>query len=287
MATAKKGIPRRTAPAVLANSISAELAKARERLKQMEQEREAKGEGKLDARALKKNFAEALSRELAPRFANGLRKRFPGIKPDADGQGQESKARTAKGFKKLDVNYSTPDLGLGLGVSIKTINFRDAKTKRYTKNYTRVDAELRAEASDYHDRQPYAVMIAVVFIPDDACTDGSPKSPSCFGSAVQLFRFRAGRNTPKDPSTLFERVFIGIYNPQSGDVCFFDVMEKPPRNGLPAKALEFNVLIHEICTTYDARNNPVFEWADAEPELVAPPTASEEIAGVVEEDEED
>lgn len=116
-------------------------------------------------RADKKNYAEALSRKLAIRFANGLRPNFREILPDESGVGQESKARTAKGFKRLDVNYSRPEIGLGLGVSIKTINFRDPKTGRYTKNYTRVDGELRAEASDYHDRQPYAVMVAVVFIP--------------------------------------------------------------------------------------------------------------------------
>lgn len=84
------------------------------------------------------------------------------------GFGQESRARTGKGLKKLDVNYSTIELGLGLGLSIKTINFRDAKTKRYTKNYTRVDNELRAEAADYHERQPYSVLCAVIFLPFDA-----------------------------------------------------------------------------------------------------------------------
>ena len=84
----------------------------------------------------KKNYAELLSRALAQRFADALRSSFKGILPNPDGSGQESKARTGKGLKKLDVNYSTVELGLGLGVSIKTINFRDPKTRRYTKNYT-------------------------------------------------------------------------------------------------------------------------------------------------------
>ena len=82
----------------------------------------------------KKNYAELLSRALAQRFADALRSSFNGILPNPDGSGQESKARTGKGLKKLDVNYSTVELGLGLGVSIKTINFRDPKTRRYTKN---------------------------------------------------------------------------------------------------------------------------------------------------------
>ena len=62
--------------------------------------------------------------------AAGLRPEFPGVLPAADGTRIESRARTGKGFKKLDVNYSTPELGLALGVSIKTINYRDGTTKR-------------------------------------------------------------------------------------------------------------------------------------------------------------
>src|SRR5690554_1911837 len=96
----------------------------------------------------KKNYAERLSRNLATAVANLLRPDFDGVMPDADGTRQETRARTAKGYKKLDVNYSTPELGLGLGVSIKTVNFPDTKSRRYTKNYTRIDNELRAEATD-------------------------------------------------------------------------------------------------------------------------------------------
>lgn len=224
----------------------------------------------------KKNYAERFSRVLATKVAEQLRRSFPTILPDAAGGGQESRARSSKGYKKLDVNYSTPDLGLGLGVSIKTINFRDAKTKRYTKNYTRADAELRAEAADYHERQPYAVMVALIFLPADACDDGGGKnrSASSFGQSVQIFRFRAGRVKPTDPALLFERVFIGLYEPEGvrcGEVGFFDVMEAPPKNGRPSKLLSLAEVIDEITRTYDQRNHPVFVWADAAPEVVLLP----------------
>ena len=126
-----------------------------------------------DDRSKKKNYAEKLSRELARVMADALRPSFKGILPDETGQGQESRARTSKGFKKLDVNYSTPQLGLALGISIKTINFADAKTKRFTKNYTRNENELRAEAMDYHKRQPWAVLVAVIFLPVTSCDDAS------------------------------------------------------------------------------------------------------------------
>jgi hypothetical protein len=225
----------------------------------------------------KKNYAERLSRALSARVANQLRRDFPAILPDADGKGQESRARSSKGYKKLDVNYSTPELGLGLGVSIKTINFADGKTKRYTKNYTRADGELRAEASDYHERQPYAVMAALIFLPADSCDDGDPKgrAPSSFGQAVTIFRFRAGRQKPLDPSLLFERVFIGLYEIEEsrfGDIEFFDVMDAPPKRGRPAKTLTFDQVVDQIVQTYDERNNPQFQWADAAPEPVVIPT---------------
>jgi hypothetical protein len=72
----------------------------------------------------KKNYAERFSRHMATCFANGLRLHFPGILPTEMGQKQEALARSAKGFKKLDVGYSTVQLGLALGVSIKSIHFR-------------------------------------------------------------------------------------------------------------------------------------------------------------------
>jgi hypothetical protein len=221
----------------------------------------------------KKNYAELLSRALAIRVANALRSSFPGILPDESGRGQESRARTAKGIKKLDVNYSTIELGLGLGLSIKTINFRDAKTGRYTKNYTRADGELRAEASDYHVRQPFAVMVAVVFLPLDSCEDGV-RDPSSFGQAVRVFRFRDGRKEPSDDPNLFERVFIGLYDTNEatfGDVGFFDVMTAPPRNGKPADLLTFDGIVDQIRRTYDERNSPEFEWADAPAEAIVEP----------------
>jgi len=44
------------------------------------------------------------------------------------------------------------------------MNFRDGTSRRYTKNSRRIDNELRNEASDIHDRQPYAVLTAFAAI---------------------------------------------------------------------------------------------------------------------------
>src|SRR5262249_39222508 len=114
-------------------------------------------------RARKKNFAQRLSNALAQKFADALRPRFPGIYPDEEGRDHERRQRGAEGLKKLDVVYATPQAGLQLSISIKTINFKDEKTKRYTKNIKRADGELRAEASDCHKYNPYALLVGVVF----------------------------------------------------------------------------------------------------------------------------
>lgn len=214
----------------------------------------------------KKNYAEKLSRAIAQAFANSLRSVFPGVLPDEHGERHESRARTAKGFKKLDVNYSTADLGLALGVSIKTINFKDRKTGNYRKNYTRVDAELRAEAKDYHDRQPFSVLVAVIFLPVDACDDSTSQSPSSFGLAVKYFRTRAARKGPRDEAELFERVFLGLYEhsgPDAGQVFFFDVTNAPPKAGRPTRdTATLKDLIAAFEHEYEVRNDPPFQWAD-------------------------
>src|SRR5262249_44632631 len=83
-------------------------------------EKLAGGRPEMEAsREAKKNYAEYFLRGLATWVANGLRPRFKGILPTRDGKQQESRARSAKGVKKLDVNFSTIQLGLRLGVSIK------------------------------------------------------------------------------------------------------------------------------------------------------------------------
>lgn len=213
-------------------------------------------------KVVKKNYAEKFSRNAATWIANLLRKDFEGILPHEDGSGQESRARIGKGFKKLDVNYSTTELGLALGVSIKSIHSPDPKNKRYTKNYSRNDNELRAEATDYHQRQPYSILIGILFLPIDSCSDSKEGSESSFGAAVKFFRPRANRKSHRDETDLFERFFLGIYDPKEANVFFFDVMERPPKFGLPKKEsrLDSTQLIHEIRKAYDSRNNPPFEW---------------------------
>lgn len=231
------------------------------------------------SQSAKKNYAQAFSNALARKVANALRPRFSGILPDEDGRGAESPARTKKGFKKLDVNYSTLDLGLALGVSLKSVNFPEGAAKNFAKNVTRVDNELRAEADDYHSRQPFAVLVALYFAPVDAALNATRKKPSSFGHMVRTLRHRAMRTRTDSPPTLFEKIYIGLYVADGldrGQVRFSDVEWAPPWSGLPTRSLNFTQVIGEICALFVERNRTDFVWSDRGLKLDDPGTPKDE-----------
>ncbi|XGU18754.1 hypothetical protein ACETU7_24970 [Rhodococcus sp. 3Y1] len=139
-------------------------------------------------RGEKKNYAQRLSNQLAQTVADALRPLYPNITPTASGEGQEATVDVAKGRKRLDVKALDPTLGLILCVSIKTYNFQDysprsGKLGRWTKNIVRNDHELRGEAMVLHQRQPYSVLVAVMFEPYATCDDGDPTKTSDTGKS--------------------------------------------------------------------------------------------------------
>lgn len=247
------------------------------------------------AREEKKNYAQRLSNALAQAVADELRADFPEITPTASGKGQEAVVGVDKGQKRLDVKVTDSTLGLILNVSIKTYSFRDYSPKsdklgRWTKNIVRNDHELRGEAMVLHQRQPYSVLIGLMFEPYEICDDGdatkaSDTGKSSFAHHVSVLSKRAGRGRrpvyggvggeyvdygAADPRhDLFERVLIGLYE-QSGDargaVRFFDVETAPPRNGRPSDqaTMDFDELIGTIRSEVDRRNRLAPTWADAD-----------------------
>lgn len=241
----------------------------------------------------KKNYAQRLSNALAQAVADALRPEFPAVTPAADGSGQESAVGVARGTKRLDVKVTDQTLGLLLSVSIKTYSFQDyspttKKLGRWTKNIVRNDHELRGEAMVLHQRQPYSVLIGVMFEPTAITADGDPNNRSDVGKSsfahhVTTLSKRAGRGkrrvlggTPgawvdvgaEDPRyDLFERVFIGVYEPdgdQRGAVRFFDVEKPPPRNGLPStgSTISFDEFVAAVKDEVTRRNRSAPSWAD-------------------------
>ncbi|HEX8164604.1 MAG TPA: hypothetical protein VF601_02310 [Beijerinckiaceae bacterium] len=206
-------------------------------------------------RAQKKNFAQRFSTALAQKVADALRPRFKGIMPLADGTKPESFGRGAGGLKKLDVNYWPGPTGLGLSVSIKTLNFPDFRSGRYTKNMRRMDGELRAEASDLHRFSPYAVLAALILLPLDAAHDAK-EGRSSLKHAWDVFRRRAGRVSDKDDIALFEAIFIGVYSTgkEAGAVRFFDLATEFPDRGLPESPQSFSTVLSRIEAIHRARH---------------------------------
>ncbi len=239
-------------------------------------------------RDVKKNYAQRLSNALAQTVADELRPAFPRITPTADGLGQESTVPVVRGTKRLDVKVTDATLGLILSVSIKTYSFQDYSPRRdhlgrWTKNIVRNDHELRSEAMVLHQRQPYSVLVALMFEPYEICDDGASGGVSSFAHHVTTLSKRTGRGrrpiyggaagayveygAEDSRHDLFERVYIGLYE-QYGDVrgavMFFDVEKSPPRNGRPLQEsmLTFEQLTRTIREDVDRRNRTAPSWAD-------------------------
>jgi len=242
-------------------------------------------------------YASRLSRALAVMMATTLRPHFPNIIPTPDDVGHESPTGSASGKKRLDVKVWDDKLGLELLVSIKTYSFRDwsGKTKtagRYTKNIQRNGMELKDEADVIHRRQPYSVMVALFFLPIDACDDGDETAPqdrgvSSFASIVRRLRHRQGRAINPDERSfdrfdLAEKLYVALYEADDagarGWLRFFDVSNNPPRTGRPSEnaLLELDELAKQIRELVGQRNTAGFDWEAAVAETETDPEDEEE-----------
>jgi hypothetical protein len=210
----------------------------------------------------KNKYAIRFADNIAEHIAADLFERLEDIKATT-----KRTAQAARGRKQLDINFSTPHLGLALGISLKSVHLRDVKgAERYTHNMKRNEEELRIEASGYHKRQPYAVMVAVLFLPFDSAEDGKRDNPSSFGSWVRHLRPYSGRREPDDEIDKFEKIYIALYEPDGTDLRFFDVEESPPKNGRPARTLSYREFLGGVYHAYLSRNRAEFKWAEGEEE---------------------
>jgi hypothetical protein len=207
---------------------------------------------KYDVRARKKNYSQRLSDALAKMIANDLRPMFPGILPDKEGRKTESKAGGGRGPKKVDVRLPG-EYGMSLGISIKTISFRDHGTRRYTKNMEARDKEFRSEAADLHRYQPMAVLAGLMMLPADAATDGTKESS--FDHALHVFSSRAGRRTRDDESDLFEAVFIGLYGRDEADFGTLSMYDAGlyRRGGARPPAASYSDFLERVVVEYEQR----------------------------------
>ncbi|MCU0726670.1 MAG: hypothetical protein MUE73_12930, partial [Planctomycetes bacterium] len=104
-------------------------------------------------------FSRRLCPELALKFAEALRLTFPSIQPDPLNRRAKLYQRAPRRLHRLAVSFCAPEEALGLGISIKSLFLRDVRTGRFKVKLRRLDDLLRAEADDYHRRQPHAVLV--------------------------------------------------------------------------------------------------------------------------------
>ena len=214
-----------------------------------------------DKSALRIAYAVRFANKMAELIADDLKPKLSGITATP-----KREAGAARGKKQLDVNYSTAGFGLGLGISLKSVHIREA-AGRYTHNMKRNEEELRVEAIGYHKRQPYAVMVGVLFLPLDSCEDGK-NGPSSFASFVRHLRPYSGRSGPRDDEDRFERIYIALYDPEpeKSDLRFFDVEFDPPKNACPKRVLSYPEFLDAVYHDYLRRNSLEFRFADGEEE---------------------
>jgi len=84
----------------------------------------------------KKRYSELISARVAVAIAEELRKRgLKEARPAGEGElgdsGAERRMAGGLGAKKVDVTWATETSGLLCAVSVKTVNFRDGKTKNF------------------------------------------------------------------------------------------------------------------------------------------------------------
>ena len=161
------------------------------------------------------------------------------------------------GAKKVDVTWATEESGLLLGISIKTINFRDNKTGNFQKNLTNRRGDMLIEAVTLHRRFPYSVLIGLFFLDKDAATDLTGRRSSTFENAHRRLRLFAGRDDPSGRDEQYERFFLILIdaNTDHCDVNAYAVGESQ-------QIIQFEEIIDQLVELVAIRNPDFYSYED-------------------------
>ncbi len=210
----------------------------------------------------KKAYSEQLSRVVALAFAKELRLRgLTGTRPAAPGElgdsGAERRIAGGIGAKKVDVTWATEESGLILGISIKTINFRDAKTRNFQKNLTNRRADMLMEAVTLHRRFPYAVLAGFFFFDKEAESDATEKRRSTLHNAHARLRLFTGRNDPAGRDEQYERLYLVLLDASAGG-CLLRAWEV----GHPNREIALDDIFAGLAELVSERNPDFYEALD-------------------------
>jgi hypothetical protein len=112
------------------------------------------------------------------------------------------------GAKKVDVTWATEECGLLCSVSVKTINWRDNRSRNFQKNLTNRRGDLLFESVTLHRRFPYAVVLGFLFLDRGAASDNTDGRDSTFANAHHRLKLFTGRQDPADREEQYERLYV-------------------------------------------------------------------------------
>ena len=226
------------------------------------------------SREAKQDYSQKMSAALALAVADELRKRgMKGTRPaspgELDSSGAERRMSGGIGAKKVDVTWATEESGLILGISIKTINFKDRVTSNFQKNLTNRRGDMLIEAVTLHRRFPYAVIAGFFFLDKAAGEDhvrvggGTPRRRSTFHNAHQRLRLFTGRDDPAGRDEQFERFYVILVeaSPSASSVQAYEV-------GKPDVIVPLDEILTELIGQVAIRNSDFYELNEITGKLV-------------------
>lgn len=198
--------------------------------------------------------AVAIAEELRQRGLAGARPALPG---DLDLSGAERRMAGGIGAKRVDVTWATEESGLLLAISIKSINFRDQRSKNFQKNLTNRRGDMLFESVTLHRRFPYAVLGGFLFLDQGAEHDATAKRRSTFLNAHDRFRLFTGRSDPAGRDEQYEQLYVALMdaNPVTPTVKVFLA-------GHPDTEVPIAKVLDTLVATVAERNPDFYEYAN-------------------------
>ncbi len=208
----------------------------------------------------KKSYSEKISAAVALALAaelrdRGLKEARPAGPGELGGSGAERRMSGGLGAKKVDVTWTTETDGLLLAISVKTINFKDARSKNFQKNLINRRGDMLMEAVTLHRRFPYAVLAGFFFLDKEAASDGTARRRSTFQNAHSRLQLFNGRSDPAGREEQFERFYVLLLeaSPTRVDIQCFAV-------GAPDTPIDISDALDDLLRLTALRNPDFYEF---------------------------
>lgn len=210
-------------------------------------------------REMKRAYSEAMGAKIAVAMADdlrhrGMREARPSGPGDVGTSGAERRLAGGIGAKRVDVSWATDVSGLLLGISVKTINFRDGRSRSFQKSLVNRRGDMLGEALTLHRRFPYAVVAGFLFLDKDARHDDTKKRKSTFENAFPRLRLFTGRDDPTGRDEQFERLYLLLVdaNPFQPSLACYQLNDA-------TEELSLETVLDDLITVVAERNFDFYE----------------------------